>query len=381
MGRLREQQGRARAREQDARQRIARCGRRRRRGRPGRSSDADAPGCVPRSGHQRSSAPRSHAALLARAGGPRSGARQGSEVRGTGHGRGGARMKRQELAFEQPRELFASTPVEMEHGVRDAVRLLVTSPTGHRHAAFSVLPTFLSTGDLLVANESATLAASLDAHGPSGAYTLDLSTRYADGLWLAEPRWDPAHPGPMPIEAGEEARVGDATVRYVAPYPGIPRLWFITSDRPLEPILERAGTPIQYGYVPKIWPLDAYQSLFSLIPGSAEMPSAARPITPKIRKALEAAGIQFASVLLHSGVSSLEIETDTVEQQAVYPEPCRVSPSAADLVNHTREAGHRVVAIGTTVVRALESSWTPDGVRPRQGFTRLFFHPGNPCRP
>ena len=289
-------------------------------------------------------------------------------------------MKRQELAFEQPRELFASTPVEMEHGVRDAVRLLVTTPTGHRHAAFSDLPTFLSTGDLLVANESATLAASLDAHGPSGTYTLDLSTRYADGLWLAEPRWDPAHPGPMPIEAGEEARVGDATVRYVAPYPGIPRLWFITSDRPLEPILERAGTPIQYGYVPKIWPLDAYQSLFSLIPGSAEMPSAARPITPKIRKALEAAGIQFASVLLHSGVSSLEIETDTVEQQAVYPEPFRVSPSTADLVNRTREGGHRVIAIGTTVVRALESAWTPDGVRPRQGFTRLFVHPGNPVR-
>src|SRR3989442_1098100 len=233
-------------------------------------------------------------------------------------------MKRQELLFEQPRVLFASTPVESEHGARDAVRLLVTTPSGHQHATFADLPRFLSAGDLLVANESATLAASLEAHGPSGSYTLDLSTRYADGLWLAEPRWDPAHPGPMPIEAGRQARPGGATVPDISPYPGIPRLWFITSDRPLEPILERAGTPIQYGYVPKIWPLDAYQNLFSLITGSAEMPSAARPITPKIRKALEAAGIQFASVLLHSGVSSLEIEADTVEQQAVYPEPFRV---------------------------------------------------------
>ncbi len=289
-------------------------------------------------------------------------------------------MKRQELAFEQPKELFASTPVEMEHGLRDAVRLLVTRPSGHRHAAFSDLPTFLSTGDLLVANESATLAASLEAHGPSGTYTLDLSTRYAEGLWLAEPRWDPAHPGPMPIEAGEEARVGDATLRYVAPYPGIPRLWFITADRPLEPILERAGAPIHYGYVPKVWPMEAYQSLFSRVPGSAEMPSAARPITPKIREALEAAGIQFASVLLHSGVSSLEIEAETVEQQAVYPEPFEVSQATADLINRTHESGHRVIAIGTTVVRALESAWTPDGVRPRQGFTRLFVHPGNPVR-
>ena len=289
-------------------------------------------------------------------------------------------MKRQELVFEQPRELFASTPVETEHGARDAVRLLVTTPSGHRHATFADLPRFLSAGDLLVANESATLAASLEARGSSGSYTLDLSTRYADGLWLAEPRWDPAHPGPMPIEAGEEARVGDATVRYVAPYPGIPRLWFITADRPLEPILQRAGVPIHYGYVQKVWPLDTYQSLFSRVPGSAEMPSAARPITPKIREALEVAGVRFTSVLLHSGVSSLEIETDQVEEQAVYPEPFEVSSATADLVNRTRDSGHRVIAIGTTVVRALESAWTPDGVRPRRGFTRLFVHPGNPVR-
>jgi len=289
-------------------------------------------------------------------------------------------MKRQELVFEQPKVLFASTPVEIEQGARDAVRLLVTTPAGHEHATFADLPRFLSAGDLLVANESATLAASLEARGPSGTYTLDLSTRYAEGLWLAEPRWDPAHPGPMPIEAGEEARVGDATVRYVAPYPGIRRRWFITADRPLEPILEHAGVPIHYGYVPKIWPLEAYQSLFSRVPGSVEMPSAARPITPRIREALEGAGIRFASVLLHSGVSSLEIETDKVEEQAVYPEPFQVSQATADLVNRTREGGHRVVAIGTTVVRALESSWTPDGVRARGGFTRLFVHPGNPVR-
>src|SRR5207249_9207121 len=112
--------------------------------------------------------------------------------------------------------------------------------------------------------------------------------------------------------------------------------------------------------------------------GSAEMPSAARPITPQIREALEAAGIQFASVLLHSGVSSLEIEADTVERQAVYPEPFRVSLSAANLVNRTREGGHRVIAIGTTVVRALESVWTPDGVRSRHGCTRLCIQPGHP---
>src|SRR5256885_4648958 len=144
-------------------------------------------------------------------------------------------MKRQACVFDHPGELFAATPVETEHGARDGVRLLVTTPSGHQHATFADLPQFLSAGDLLVANESATLAASLEAHGPSGSYTLDLSTRYADGLWLAEPRWDPAHPGPMPIEAGEEARVGGAKGRDVAADPGIPRPWVITADRPLEP--------------------------------------------------------------------------------------------------------------------------------------------------
>src|SRR5437667_3466987 len=305
LGRLREQQGRARAREQDPCKRIARCGRRRRRGPPGWSPDADAPGRVPRAGHQRSAPSRGHIAVLGVARGARPVARHGPTIRGPRERLGGGRMKRQELVFEQPKVLFASTPVEIEQGARDAVRLLVTTPAGHEHATFADLPRFLSAGDLLVANESATLAASLEARGPSGTYTLDLSTRYAEGLWLADPRWDPAHPGPMPIEAGEEARVGDATVRYVAPYPGIRRLWFITADRPLEPILEHAGVPIHYGYVPKIWPLEAYQSLFSRVPGSVEMPSAARPITPRIREALEGAGIRFASVLLHSGTSHL----------------------------------------------------------------------------
>jgi S-adenosylmethionine:tRNA ribosyltransferase-isomerase len=289
-------------------------------------------------------------------------------------------VKRQELLFEQPRELFASTPAEMDRGSRDRVRLLVTTPEGNLHAQFEDLPRFLAAGDLLVANESATLAASLRAEGTAGPFTLDLSTRYAERLWLAEPRWDPAHPGPMPFHPGDEVHVDGATVRFVASYPGIPRLWFIHTDRPLEPILAREGVPIHYGYVPQVWPLESYQSLFSRVPGSAEMPSAARPITPRIQRALAEAGVRFTSVLLHSGVSSLEIETDTVEQQAVYPEPFQVSPSTADLVNRTREAGHRVVAVGTTVVRALESAWTPDGIRARQGFTRVFVHPGNPVR-
>src|SRR2546428_10460901 len=155
-------------------------------------------------------------------------------------------MKRQELLFEQPRVLFASTPVESEHGARAAVGLPVTTPSGHQHATSAALPRFLSAGDLLVANESATLAASLEAHGPSGSYTLDLSTRYADGLWLAEPRWDPAHPGPMPIEAGDQARGGGAAGPDGAPDSGNPRVLVITPAPPPQPILQHPGAPVPH---------------------------------------------------------------------------------------------------------------------------------------
>ena len=105
------------------------------------------------------------------------------------------------------------------------------------------------------------------------------------------------------------------------------------------------------------------------------MPSAARPITPRIREQLERAGMRIAPVLLHTGVSSLEIESETVEAQAMYPEPFSVSPETADAVNRTHANGGRVIAVGTTVVRALESAWTPKGLRARGGFTRLFVNP------
>lgn len=289
-------------------------------------------------------------------------------------------MNTAELAFEQPRDLFGAGPPELETGSRDGVRLLVTTPRGHSHAKFQDLARFLDPGDLLVVNESATLPASLAAHGPQGAFTLNLSTRYGERLWLAEPRWDSGRPGPMPIEAGAEVHAGDATVRFVAPYPGIPRLWFVHTDRPMEPVMAGAGVPIHYGYVPTSWPLDAYQGLFSRVPGSAEMPSASRPITPRVREELEQSGVRFASVVLHSGVSSLEIETRTVEEQAVYPEPFEVSAGAAQAANEVRREGGRVVAVGTTVVRALESAWTAEGLVARRGFTRIFVNPGHPPR-
>jgi len=283
-------------------------------------------------------------------------------------------MRRADLIFERPDGLFARVPPEKRGTGRDDVRLLVTLPDGHRHARFDDLPRFLRAGDLLVVNESAAIPASLPAEGRLGETLLNLCTRFRSDLWIAEPRWSAGKPGPMPVYPGDELRIGSTRVRLLSEYPGLPRLWFALADRSFESLAAEVGGPIHYGYT-DAWPMETYETLFSRVPGSAEMPSAARPITPRVKEALEEAGVRFARVLLHTGVSSLEIEGETVEREAMYPEPFSVSPETADLVNKTHAAGGRVIAVGTTVVRALESAWTPDGARPRAGFSRLLVNP------
>jgi S-adenosylmethionine:tRNA ribosyltransferase-isomerase len=283
-------------------------------------------------------------------------------------------MNTTELVFERPERVFAREPPEVRGRSRDDVRLLVTRSDGHHHARFEDLPTFLGRGDLLVVNESAAIPASLPAQGRLGSILLNLCTRFRSDLWIAEPRWAAGKPGPMPIEPGEEFRIGSAAVRLLSPYPGIPRLWFALADQPFESVIAERGGPIHYGYT-EAWPMDVYQTLFSRVPGSAEMPSAARPITSRIVERLHAVGVGIAPILLHTGVSSLEIESRSVEGQAMYPEPFDVPAATADAVNRTHADGGRVVAVGTTVVRALESAWTPEGLRPSTGFTRLFVNP------
>ena len=283
-------------------------------------------------------------------------------------------MRRAELVFERPERLFARSPPEVRGRARDDVRLLVTLPDGHRHARFEDLPDFLRRGDLLVVNESAAIPGSLPAEGRGGRILLNLCTRFQSDLWVLEPRWSAGKPGPLPVAAGDEFHVGSATVRLLSEYPGLPRLWFAMADRPFDSLAANFGGPIHYGYT-DAWPMETYQTLFSRVPGSAEMPSAARPFTAAGMRRLAEAGVRFAPILLHTGVSSLEIEGETVEAQALYPEPFSVSRETADAVNRTHAAGGRVIAVGTTVVRALESAWTPEGVRPRTAYTRLFVNP------
>lgn len=284
-------------------------------------------------------------------------------------------MRRSELFFKRPTDLVATAPTEIRGKARDRGRLLVSANGGHQHARFLDLPQFLQPGDLLVVNRSATLPASLPGEGSFGKFILNLSTDYGSGLWLAEPRFNEATPGPLPVRIGDRIMFGEICGHFIAPYPGIERLWFVQFSGSVTQAMSSVGRPIRYGYLAGNYDLTHYQTLFAKVPGSAEMPSAAYPFTRRVLQRLHMRGIEIADVTLHTGVSSLEVEEDKVEQHPLYPEPFWVPSATAAAVNKARAANRRVIALGTTVVRALESAWNGEAVHHSSGFTRLFVHP------
>jgi S-adenosylmethionine:tRNA ribosyltransferase-isomerase len=220
-------------------------------------------------------------------------------------------MKRAELLFDRPERLAATSPAAARGQARDAGRLLVSQPGRHQHANFTDLASFLQAGDLLVVNQSATLPASLPAEGKMGQFILNLSTDYGAGLWLAEPRRSPAQPGPLAsLAAGDTINVAGSFARIIAPFPGLPRLWFIQFSSDVDRLMSQAGRPIRYGYLDDAYDLDHYQTMFATVPGSAEMPSAAYPFTRRVVRRLEERGVHIAPIVLHTGVSSLEMEAE-----------------------------------------------------------------------
>ncbi len=277
------------------------------------------------------------------------------------------------IVFDLPRELEAHEPPEARGLARDDVRLLVSRPDeAPVHAGFRDLPDILQPGDLLVINTSATLPASLDAVRPGGdVVELHLSTPLPAGLWVVELR-QPAQPGTLPFRAdvtGETLAVpGGGRVELLARYPRSGRLWVavLHLPSPLLVYLAEHGRPIRYGHVDHDWPLDAYQTVYANEPGSAEMPSAGRAFTTDLITALVARGVGVTPIVLHAGVGSLE----TGELPA--PEPFRVPAPTAERVNATRANGGRVIAVGTTVVRALETVGDAGGVaHPGEGWTEV----------
>ncbi|KOU56029.1 queuosine biosynthesis protein [Streptomyces sp. MMG1533] len=290
------------------------------------------------------------------------------------------------LAVHVPEELSARVPAEQRGpGLdRDAVRLLVSRGTAVSHHAFVELPRLLRAGDLLVVNTSPTLAAAVDGRVGQARVVVHFSTPGDDGRWAVELR-DPDEKGTTRARAGGPA---GTEVRLPGGAPGGGRLvleeplstqgerlwWARVTGAEVLGMLREHGRPIRYSYTERDQPLSVYQTVFALPSpdgaGSAEMPSAARPFTARLVAELVSRGVQFAPVTLHTGVASAEAH------EPPYPERFAVPEASARLINAVKAGDGRVVAVGTTAVRAVESAAGPDGVvRARAGWTDLVVTP------
>jgi S-adenosylmethionine:tRNA ribosyltransferase-isomerase len=266
-------------------------------------------------------------------------------------------------------------------GQRDGVRLQVAcASSGIIDSTFDRLPEYLRRGDLLVVNDSATLPAAIDGRLENDAVRVHISTRVPGVAGRLVEIREPLGPSSRPMQITEPTRVvleGGGAVELVAPHDEagvVSRLWRaeLHLPEPLVPYLHHHGQPVRYQYVGAPWPLKFYQTEFAMRPGSSEMPSAARPFTRRLIERLLGNGVHMEFITLHAGLSSGEAHEPPCAEEF------RVSAQTAEAVNRCRSEGRRVIAVGTTVVRALESARRDGGLEPCAGFTELVVTPDSP---
>jgi S-adenosylmethionine:tRNA ribosyltransferase-isomerase len=270
-----------------------------------------------------------------------------------------------------PRLAEATAPPERRGVARDAVRMLVSDRVSgtHEHRRFFDLPSILRAGDLLVVNDSATLPAALSSRRQNGeTLQLHVSTKIDERIFMAEPR--------SAVLSGEELRLPDGgSVVMLAPVePEMPRVWYGWFQLPvaMPAYLLHAGEPIRYAYVKERFPLADYQTIFAREPGSSEMPSAGRPFSARTLRDLRVRGVEVAAITLHCGVASFEAP----ERPAL--ERYTVSNAAVAAIKRARGKGGRVIAVGTTVVRALESAVRDGELVASSGWTDLVIDGSEP---
>ncbi|MBL0746265.1 S-adenosylmethionine:tRNA ribosyltransferase-isomerase [Nocardioides baculatus] len=278
---------------------------------------------------------------------------------------------------------FAPQPAEERGLARDEVRLLVGTPDGVSHERFRDLPDHLRAGDVLVVNTSATIAAEVDATTDDAEIVLHVAHHLDDGDRVVELRTAPdAGRAILDARPGQEVVVGDVRLTIREPWPGAAssptgvgnRLWRASIRGDLDRQLAWNGRPIAYGYLERRYPLASYQTVFGRHPGSAEMASAGRPFTDALVTRLVTAGVQLAPVTLHTGVSSQEAG------EAPGPEWFEVPPTSARIINGARTNGGRVIAVGTTATRAVESAVRGSYVVAHRGWTERVITPQDPPR-
>lgn len=288
-----------------------------------------------------------------------------------------------DLPFALEERHLATAPPEATGQARDAGRLLVSRGNeAPVHARFSDLASYLDPGDLVVVNTSGTRNAAIDGVTDDGtAIVVHVSTELPGGLWMVEPRRRTANGSTEPLVLTARTTsitlAGARKLSLLRPAPGSQRLWvaLVDDDTDLLALLGEHGRPIRYPYVTRDWPLGAYQTVFATERRSAEMASAARPFSDAVVTSLVRRGVALARITLHTGVSSLE------GHERPYAEQFEVPAETASAVNGTHADGHRVVAVGTTVVRALETAVDARGrLHPAHGWTETVITPDRPVR-
>ena len=291
------------------------------------------------------------------------------------------------LEFELPADLEAVAPPEARGAAdRGDVRLMVAEKAAAtlEHRRFRDLAELLRPGDALVVNTSATVPAALEAAVGAAPAAVHVSAQPAPGHWVVELRrveggatapWLDAGAGTsVELPAGGRLRLVRPAVSAAT---GAVRLWEAEVDiaAPTLEYLADHGRPVRYRYVRDEFPIAAYQTVFADEPGSAEMPSAARPFTAELVTRLVTRGVAVVPVLLHTGVSSPEVHEPPA------PELVRVCADSAARINAARRTGGRIVAVGTTAVRAVETAATARGVvLPTTGWTTVVIGPDRPVR-
>lgn len=286
------------------------------------------------------------------------------------------------FTFSLPTYSIATAPAEIRGEGRDDVRLMVA----HRSSGvivddvFPDLGSYLRSGDVLVVNTSATIPAAVDVVAENGTR---LRAHFAGpapaGLWQVEVRDITPSGGtePGPDLAPQTLRMpSNAVLHLLARSPRTPRLWIaaFAGEEDVSEYLTRHGEPVRYSEGER-WPIESYQTVFATQPGSAEMPSAGRPFTASLVTRLVSAGVSLVPIVLHAGVSSYEGDETPGEERY------EVTPSSAAVINTLRTSDGRVIAVGTTVVRALESVVDDLGsVHPGQGTTDVIVSPTRPPR-
>lgn len=283
-------------------------------------------------------------------------------------------MKTSDFHFELPQELIAQTPLER----RDASRLLtldkLTGQTGHH--LFTDLPELLNPGDCLVMNDSRVIPARLFGKRESGgAVELVLLQDLGEGRWLSL-----ARPG-RKVRPGDKLTFGDdtltATVEEVAE-DGNRVIRFHYEGIFLE-VLERLGrVPLPPYITEELEDAERYQTVYAKAPGSAAAPTAGLHFTPELLKRLEDRGIALTTITLHVGLGTFRpVKTENIEDHDMHAEYCIIEQGAADVISRTRATGGKVVCIGTTSCRTIESRAEADGtILPYAGWTNCFIYPG-----